>query len=185
MKKLAVVVLLFVTYASFGQDLVGRKIINGNVYLNLTSISQNSFYDFNTSFLGGKIKSDLSYWAFGGQVIGRSNGIQNNPQNYTGIGPAVQRGKFINLIDKLYLAPYGGANLSLLFGTGSKFSKGINFGAAIVPIRFMYNFNEKFLLAASFGELALNLKQFNGEVNVILNGNLNNSSSIGVFYTFK
>jgi hypothetical protein len=187
-KKLVLVsVLLIFCSKVFCQDLVGRKIINGSI--NTTLVFQNNNYysnfaDVNVFLLYGKIKEDNTYWSFGGSL--NVSSANNNESSSTMIGPSFERGKFVKIIDKLYLAPYLGGTVQAIIGTnGRTDSNGINLEFYASPLRFMYQLNDKFLLTAGFGraEVGLNAK---GSTTVIsLNGSLNNNSGFGVFYTFK
>lgn len=181
MKKhniLAGLLLLF-SLTTFGQDLSGRKIINGSLSANIVDDNRNTITTIGTSFLYGKIKSDNTYWAYGGKINILSNNI-DNPTMFM-VGPTIERGKFVKIIDKLYLAPYIGGSAQGMFGDVSGFN--INIYAS--PLRFMYPITNQFMISAGFGSASLLFQRTDGLTIFNLNGSLTNNTNFGVFYTFK
>lgn len=189
--KQTITLLSFLTLLSFNcfsQDLVGRRIINGNLNFNFVSvqdINQNSFTS-NLGLLYGTIKKDNTYLALGG-VIGLSNYTTNNGQfvRYTNaqiqVGPSVGYGKFIPLVNKFYYAPSLSGNISGYFGD----SNGVGANISVSPLRFMYHFAENFMLTAELGSAGLTFQQINNTTILNLSSSIANSTGIGVFYTFK
>jgi hypothetical protein len=176
-KTLLFLVMLCCYFQSSAQDLlVGRKVLNASLYVDIFEDNAS----VSTTVLIGKIRPSLSYWAFGGQFqlakVGQSSAI--------GIGPAVEHGKFVKIIDKFYFAPYFGGSLTGFFrdsgDTGS-----LLLGVYAVPTRFMYQFSERFLLNASFGSANLTTGVVNDAFLLKLSSAWTNNSSFGVFYTFK
>ena len=178
MKHLLLSFLLLSIFDTEAQDLAGRKIVNAHVSFNYISDKQgNEFTTLSSSVLYGKIKPDLSYWSYGA-VVGIYPGTD---QHNVSFGPAVEHGKFIKLIDKLYLSPYFGGSLQGQFGA----DQGILLNAYVSPLRFMYHFKENFLLSANFGSASFQTRALNSSTLISLNASLENNSSFGVFYTFK
>jgi hypothetical protein len=183
-KSLLIAALMLLATLSNAQDLAGRKIINGNLGMTLLFGNGNSTIGLNADLLYGKIKPNLTYMAFGGTVQSIPSGTDINGKtiNLTSVGPSIQKGKFIKILDKLYLAPYIGGNASIVFVAdeiGGKIS------AEAVPIRFMYHFTDKFMLSASFGSASFNAQHVSQITAINLSGSLSNNSGFGVFYTFK
>ncbi len=170
---------LLVSLTTFGQDLAGRKIINGALSANIISESGQTVTSFGGSLLYGKIKSDNTYWAYGGGINVLSN-IAKSP-NMVMVGPAIERGKFVKMIDKLYLAPYIGGSVKGVFGDVN----GFNMNAYASPLRFMYHITNHFMVSAGFGSASLQFNSLKGTTVINLNGSLTNNTSFGVFYTFK
>lgn len=180
MKKNLIIAICSLFFTStMAQSLEGRKIINGS--LNLTNVSGNGIQTLNlaSNVLFGKIKNDNTYWAFGGNFSIVS--VENASPNITMVGPSIERGKFVKIIDKLYLAPYFGVNSSIIFGKLS----GFNLGAYASPLRFMYHFTDKFMLSAGFGSANIHTTRLGGITTLNIGASLTNNSSFGVFYTFK
>jgi hypothetical protein len=180
MKSILILTLFTLLFSSaIAQNLEGRKIINGT--LNLTNVSGNGIQTLNiaSNVLFGKIKKDNTYWAFGGNLNVVS--VENSSPNIVMLGPAIERGKFVKIIDKLYIAPYFGGNTSLVFGKLT----GFNIGVYASPLRFMYHFTDKFMLSAGFGSANLNFNRMAGITTLNIGASLTNNSSFGVFYTFK
>jgi hypothetical protein len=167
----------------YAQDLAGRRIINGSFNFSHVNTHQSLYSansNLNTSVLIGKIASDNTYWAFGGKLSIIE--AENRFRNYAFfMGPAVERGKFISLVDKLYLAPYFGGNLNAVFGNDS----GVDFGVYASPLRFAYLLKDRFFLTAGFGSASARATFMGYYTNVNINASLTNNSSFGVFYTFK
>lgn len=161
--------------------IAGRKIITGSFNGNFRDQDNFNQSNINTSILIGKIKDNNTYIAFGGN-FNYSSVDNNGIDNSTGlIGPAIESGKFVKLIDKLYLAPRIGGSFGVSIGDTSGFSA--NFYAT--PLRFMYNFTDKFFLTAGFAGAFVNFSNIDDVTNVNINGSLGNTASIGAFFTFK
>ena len=92
-------IMFFSSIATFGQDLSGRKILNGALTTSIISVSGQTSTNFGSNLLVGKIKSDNTYWAYGGRVNIASN-FRGSP-DIVMIGPAIERGKFVKIVDKL------------------------------------------------------------------------------------
>ncbi|MER0441686.1 hypothetical protein [Emticicia sp. W12TSBA100-4] len=170
---------LLLSLTTFGQDLAGRKIINGSLSANIISGSGQTITAFGGSLLYGKIKNDNTYWAYGGSINVLSN-IEESP-NMVMVGPAIERGKFVKIIDKLYLAPYIGGSVKGVFGD----INGFNVNAYASPLRFMYHITNQFMVSAGFGSASLQFNRLERTTVVNLNGSLTNNTNFGVFYTFK
>ncbi|WP_341227841.1 hypothetical protein [uncultured Arcticibacterium sp.] len=170
--------LILVSHLAHAQDLAGRKIVNGNLNAQVISGSNNDFTSISSSLLFGKIKSDNTYWAFGGKFALYPTNTFNNSVS---IGPSVERGKFIPLVDDLYLAPYIGGSVSAIFGN----TDGANINLYATPIRFMYHFKENLMLTAGFGFGNIDYTINNSVSTLSINASLNNNSGFGIFYTFK
>lgn len=179
-KLLSLLFLTFCVQSLSAQDLVGRKIISGSVNVSVIApgVDQSHIVNIASSVLTGKIKENLTYWAWGGNFSIASS----SPNDIITVGPSVERGKFILLVDKLYLAPYLGGNIS---GTFAGNTGGIQVGAYASPLRFMYHLKENFLISAGFGAAGLSYSNISGSQIFSLNASLTNHSSFGVFYTFK
>ncbi|TDB62380.1 hypothetical protein [Arundinibacter roseus] len=188
MRKLSIFtigVLLLISGASFGQELAGRKILNGSFYTQFNSNDQisHSRLALSSNLLLGKIKEDNSYWAFGGSVYVQSEDAPdfNINTNRFGIGPAVERGKFVRIIDKLYIAPYAGGSVQGVFGDVT----GANLSVYASPLRFMYQLTNHFLVSASFGSATLEASRIEKTTQITVNASFQNNTGFGVFYTFK
>lgn len=171
--------LFVVSLTTTAQDLVGRKIVNANLFLNATFNNGERVSTYTTTILTGKVKSDNTYWAFGA-VLDNMN-IQNSDNSLVNFGPAVEYGKFVKLVDKFYMAPVVGGSIQGVFGD----IPGIKTNIYAIPIRVMYDFSNHFMLSASFGSVNLSTISVQGFTNINLSGSLTNNSSFGVFYTFK
>ena len=163
---------------SQAQNLEGRKIINGNLNANLITGNGVSDINISTAILYGKIKKDNTYWAFGGHF--NAVNITDSRKGFYSFGPSVERGKFVKIIDKLYLAPYINGFVSAIIVGISGFS--LNTTAS--PIRFMYNFSEHLMLSAGFGSANIGISSIGGLTSVNVGASLTNNSTFGVFYTF-
>ncbi|MCD8539455.1 MAG: hypothetical protein LRY55_06565 [Leadbetterella sp.] len=117
----------------------------------------------------------------GRQFTGSTQESNNISSQSFRLGPAVQFGKFIPLVDRFYLAPYIDGTLGAVFGD----SKGVYLNASASPLRFMYNFSNHFMLSASLGSAGINFNRSDEVTNISLNGSLTNNTNFGVFYTFK
>ncbi|UBM58048.1 hypothetical protein LAG90_14670 [Marinilongibacter aquaticus] len=180
MKKYTLLLITFlICQFSYGQDLPGSKIINANLNINLTTLNSDYINNYNqvqASILYGKVKENNKYLAFGGtfNYLNQSNGQYE-------IGPAVQFGKFLPIIEKLYLAPYIGGSVLVQAGNVS----GLSVQASASPLRFMYHLKTHFLLTASFGSANMNFQTNDLYTAFNLNAALSNNAAFGVFYTFK
>lgn len=181
MKKLQLSLLLsfLLTINSFSQNLEGRKIVNADLNLLILRPDGEAMTQFNSTILYGKIKPSQTYLSFGFK-LGFSYNIENQPGVFA-IGPAIESGKFIKLVDKLYLSPYLGGSVQGVISDGY----GANMSAYAVPVRFLYDFSNHFMLSASFGSASMNLNLNSPYTLFSLNGSLTNNSGIGVFYSFK
>ncbi|MCR9064206.1 MAG: hypothetical protein NXI00_09585 [Cytophagales bacterium] len=178
MKTILLSLFVFLSFSSLAQDLAGRKIINGTLGFSYFSERHNNEgLSMNTSVLYGKIKEDHTYWALGGGFSYQSGSINGN----WSIGPGIERGKFIQLIDKLYISPYIGGFVQGRFGDDS----GVVFNAYASPLRFMYHLKENFLLSAGFGSARVSSSFLQSGNHINLSASLDNSSGFGIFYTFK
>lgn len=182
MKKLAFLLLAFITFNASAQDLVGRKIIQGNFRLFMNSTKTYDHTEYNVELRMGKIKPNNTYWAVGGTLSGtNSTSIAPVTTNQFLIGPSVEYGKFVSLVDKLYLAPAFGGSVQGIFGDFS----GVRVEAYATPLRFMYHISNNFMLNASLGSASLMFNRMGEVTQLNLNGSLSNSGGFGVFYTFK
>ena len=162
----------------FSQDLAGRKILTANLSAKAAGTDSDLAVQINTGLLFGKIKADNTYWAYGGQL----SYAGSNGENYViSVGPGIERGKFIKLFDKFYSAPYVGGSAQAVFGL----TEGVVLNAYAVPLRFVYQFSENFLLSATFGSASLLYSRLDDVNLFLLNANWQNNSGFGVFYTFK
>ncbi len=179
-------ILLLISGTSIAQELAGRKILNGSLNTQLVTNDQFTQLSFSSSLLLGKIKEDNSYWAYGGKVYVQTLNPEGDPgsSNDTrsfGIGPAVERGKFVRIIDKLYIAPYAGGSVQGVFGDFT----GANLFVYASPLRFMYQLTNNFLVSASFGSASLDASRIEKTTRLSVNASFQNNTGFGVFYTFK
>jgi hypothetical protein len=173
-------ILTLLCFKLSAQNLEGRKIINGNMTATISSSKNSKTYvNISTGLLYGKIKNDNTYWAYGGNFS--TSAIDGTNSRLVFIGPAIERGKFVKIIDKLYIAPYIGGSISGVFGD----FKGVNLNVYASPVRFMYNFSEHFMLSAGFGSANLTFIRYDDSTVFSLGASLTNNSNFGVFYTFK
>ncbi|WP_367913899.1 hypothetical protein [Leadbetterella sp. DM7] len=182
MKTLTISFLLLVSCLSLqAQDLAGRKIIRGSLGINVNSgeTATNNTYD--ASLLYGKIRANNTYLAWGGHFTGSTQEYNNITNQTFRVGPAVEFGKFIPLVERFYLAPNFGGTAQAAFGD----SKGVYIGAYVTPLRFMYNFSNHFMLTASLGYAGASFSRIAEITQFSLSGSLANNTSFGVFYTFK
>lgn len=184
MKTLTISFLLFLSFLSTqAQELSGRKIVQGSVGININSSEIQTQNSYNVSLLYGKIRENNTYLAWGGNFTGstyRYDPGEVNNQTFQ-LGPAVEFGKFIPLVDRFYLAPNFGGTVQAAFGD----SEGVYAGAYATPLRFMYHFSNNFMLSASLGSAGISFSRINKATQFSLNGSLTNSTGFGVFYTFK
>ena len=175
-------------FVSNAQDadstLVGRKIVSANLNLNYLSnnsnFNNNSVTMLNGLLLIGKIKSNKTYTAYGLRF--GINQLSNQSNNPVALGPAFERGKFVKLVDKLYLAPYFGGSLQVSLTSGTPFTNVIVYAS---PIRFMYPVTRHVMLSASFGSANFSYTRLQNTDLLTLNTSFSNNSSFGLFYTFK
>lgn len=160
-------------------DLAGRKIITGSFNVNYRDQSGFSQTNASVNLLVGKIKANNTYLAFGGTFNYATDNVAN-PASGT-IGPAIESGKFIKLIDKLYLTPRIGGSFGIAYGDSSGFYANIYAS----PIRFLYHFTDKFFLTAGFGGASISYSDIDDTTNFNVNGSLTNTADIGAFLTFK
>lgn len=184
MRALAVTFLLLISFLNArSQELAGRKIIQGSFGLNINSFETTSRKNYSASLLYGKIRENNTYLAWGGSFNGATNkNVPNNEDNQNfQLGPAVEFGKFIPLVDRFYLAPQIGGSAQGAFGS----MKGVYINAYASPLRFMYHFSNNFMMSASFGAAGLKFSRIEKTTQFSLSGSLTNSTGFGVFYTFK
>ncbi len=181
MKPTFLLFALLLSTASFAQDLAGRKIINGNVNLQLTDNEVYANTTYSLSLLAGKIKPNLSYLAWGASFSGNHAKNLDDKTAYYSIGPAVEYGKFIPLVDRFYLAPTIGGTVRGTFGD----MEGFGANVYATPLRFMYHFGQNFMLTGSFGAASASFSKLGKITNAGINASLNNQTSFGVYYTFK
>lgn len=172
------VFLFTVSLSCFGQNLAGKKIISGSMSASFIGTSDLNVLSFGGSFLYGKVKESSAYWAFGG-----SAGVVLNSQegqNIYSFGPAIERGKFVQLVDKLYLSPHVGGSVQAMVGD----IRGVSVGMYASPLRLMYQVSDTFLLSATFGSANVQFRRVGSATIFTVNGSLTNGSGIGAFYTF-
>lgn len=186
MKKLILLFTLIISVLNVkAQELAGRKIIQGSINFTLISTEQqlNSIGNFGLSY--GKIKENNSYIAWGGALSIHTSKLENSAQNLDysqfQLGPTVEFGKFVSLVDRFYLAPYIGGAVQGIFGTAS----GIQLNAYATPLRFLYNFSNHFMLSATVGSASMQFQRTDLQTSFSLTGSLTNHTGFGVFYTFK
>lgn len=184
MRTLTITFLLLVSFLSTqAQELAGRKIIQGSLGLNFNSSDLVTRNSYNASVLYGKIRENNTYLAWGGAFSGATNKYDptnEDNQNFQ-VGPAVEFGKFIPLVDRFYLAPQLGGSAQAALGD----MKGVYINAYASPLRFLYHFSNNFMMSASFGSASLKFSRVEDITQFSLNGSLSNSTGFGVFYTFK
>lgn len=184
MKTLTTSFLLLFSYLSIqAQELAGRKIIQGALRVSITSTDIQTNNAYNASLLYGEIRENNTYLAWGGSFSGNTQQYDDqniNNQSFQ-VGPAVEFGKFIPLVDRFYLAPSLGGTVLGNFGD----TKGVYISANAYPLRFLYHFSNNFMLSASMGSAGISFSQISKITHFSLNGSLSNTSSFGVFYTFK
>jgi hypothetical protein len=171
--------LFLISLTTSAQDLVGRKIVNANLYLNAVFADGASNSSYSASVLYGKVRPNNTYLAFGGVLDNIF--IQNYERNIVNFGPAVEYGKFVKLVDKFYMAPVVGGSIQGVFGD----TPGVRSNIYAVPIRIMYDFSNRLMLSTSFGSVNLTTIAMQRYTSINLNGFLTNNSSFGVFYTFN
>jgi hypothetical protein len=180
MKKTILLLLFLFSTNAFSQELVGRKILNGNLLINISDFANSKSNDnrvFNMSILYGKIKSNLTYTAFGGRITLIGFGSTNS----TVIGPSIEFGKFVKIFERFYYAPYIGGSIQGVFSG----QDGVQIDGYASPLRFTYHFAKSFMVSANFGSSNLLFSRVGRNTIINLNSSLTNNSGIGVFYTFK
>lgn len=184
MRTLTITFLLLVSFLSTqAQDLAGRKIVQGSLGLSFNSSEIATRNNYNASVLYGKIRENNTYLAWGGTFTGATNKYDptnEDNQNFQ-LGPAVEFGKFIPLVDRFYLAPQLGGSVQAAWGS----MNGVYISAYASPLRFLYHFSNNFMMSASFGSAGLKFNRVGETTQFSLNGSLSNSTGFGVFYTFK
>jgi hypothetical protein len=179
MNSRILLLLFLLSLTATAQDLVGRKIVNANLYFNAVFSDGASNSNYSASVLYGKVRSNNTYLAFGGVLDNIF--IQDYERNIVNFGPAAEYGKFVKLVDKFYMAPVVGGSIQGVFGD----TPGVRSNIYAVPIRIMYDFSNRLMLSAAFGSLNLTTIAMQRYTSINLNGSLTNNSSFGVFYTFK
>ena len=198
----------------FSQNLAGKRIISGNLSLNLISLSNepknvasfstsNSNFTLGATFLSGKVRENNTYTAYGFNVNITSSGNDGNgatkSQSYS-LGPVIQFGKFIKVFNQFYFAP--NSNFGVLGSFGSASTTGSpnsdsNFGgfslrASISPLNFIYQVKDNLLLSMNLGSAGINYaysRSSNQNSNNTINslnvyGSVSNFSGIGAYYLF-
>lgn len=177
--RILLAALFLFSLTTTAQDLVGRKIVNANLYLNAVFSEGSNNSSYSASVLFGKVKPNNTYLAFG--AVLDNTFIQNYQNDMVNFGPAVEYGKFAKLVDKFYIAPVVGGSIQGVFGG----TPGVKANIYAIPVRIMYDFSNHFMLSASFGSVNLSTISVKRYTNINLSGSLTNNSSFGVFYTFK
>ncbi len=184
MKTLHISFLLLLScFATQAQDLAGRKIVQGSVGVTINSSETQTRSNYNASLLYGKIRENNTSLAWGGSFSGNTQHYESSSIDNKSfqLGPAVEFGKFIPLVERFYLAPTLGGTAQVAFGD----TEGVSVGAYASPLRFMYHFSNHFMLSTSLGSAGINFSRLNKTTVFSLNGSLTNNASFGVFYTFK
>ena len=216
MKKIIFTFALFcLSFASlFAQEFAGKRIYSGNLSMYLTGNttsaspnSGNSDFILNATFLTGKIRENHTYTAYGFEFGVTSS---TSPSSYGGVatnytkstykvGPVVQFGKFIKIFDQFYFAPNTTFNVHGTFGstesTNPTYStgkvSGFGIGLRIVPLNFVYQVKNNFLLSMSVGSLGVVYdtqtttdRYDSRNYGLSVNGNISNFSSLGTYYLF-
>lgn len=213
MKKIILTFALFsACFASlFAQEFAGKRIISGNLSMNLTGASSSPLYGssnliLNASFLTGKIRANNTYTAYGFNFGVNSKTIPQTSsggviKDYTNsnftLGPTIQFGKFVKIFDQFYFAPNTSFNVLATFGSSNIPSSsssvgGFGIGLNISPLNFVYQIKDNFLLSMNLGSLGANYNRVgttsnNVETSVyslIVYGNIANNSGIGAYYLF-
>ena len=216
MKKIVITFAFFaLSFTSiFSQNLAGKRIISGNLSLNLASLSNepknstagsttNSNFALGATFLSGKVRENNTYTAYGFNVNITSSGSDGNratkSQSYS-LGPAIQFGKFIKVFDQFYFAPNSNFGVLGSFGsstiTGSPNSdsdlSGFGLRANISPLNFIYQVKDNLLLSMNLGSAGINYaynrtsnQNSNNTIsNLNVYGSVSNFSGIGAYYLF-
>lgn len=212
MKKIIFTSAFFcLSFASlFAQEFAGKRIYSGNLSMLLAGSSSSPTFGsnnltLNVTFLTGKIRANNTYTAYGfkfGTISSTSplssGGVVKDYTNSTySIGPVIQFGKFVKVFDQFYFAPNTTFNVSGTFGStespniSGKVS-GFGVGLNIVPLNFVYQVKENFLLSMSLGSLGVSYNTQTTTVNsndlrtyaFAANGNITNFSSLGAYYLF-
>ena len=216
MKKIIITSAFFVlSFASvFSQNLAGKRIISGNLSVNLISLSNepknvassptsNSVFTLGATFLSGKVRENNTYTAYGFNV---NTSISSNEGNGTtksqsySLGPVIQFGKFIKVFDQFYFAPNSNFGVLGSFGssstTGSPNSdsnlSGFGLRANISPLNFIYQVKDNLLLSMNLGSAGINYaysrssnQNSNSTIsNLSVYGSVSNFSGIGAYYLF-
>lgn len=215
MKKLIITFALFcLSFTSlFAQNFSGKRIISGNLSMNLGSVSLEnknptssnpnstaSTFGLNTTFLTGKIKGNDTYTAYGFKLgidhLSNVRSQNSSSSNYT-IGPVVQFGKFVKVFDQFYYAPnstFGISGNFYSFSPNLNNTKSIGFGASagVAPLSFVYQVRDNLLLNINLGGAGINYN-YSGSTsdtgsstisNLSVYGSISNFSSLGAYYLF-
>lgn len=176
-------VLLIPALSVQAQDLAGRKIIQGSVKFDINSDAPaNRKTNYSTlSLKYGKIRENNTYLAWGGSLLFTGSTVNNENTSQFRIGPSVEYGKFVPIIDRLYLAPNFGGNIRAILGN----AEGVNLNVYASPLRFLYDLSNHFMISASLGSASLQFEQVHKSTRFLLDGSLSNNTGFGVFYTFK
>ena len=169
--------------ALFAQEFVGKRILSGNLSMNLTGNTSSpnfssSNLSLNISFLTGKIRENNTYTAYGfnfGTVSSTSplssGGVFKDYTNSTyTVGPVIQFGKFVKVFDKFYFAPNTTIGASYIFGsndtpTTKRSSSGFNSRLNVSPLNFVYQLQNNFLLSMNLGSFGINYSYIGSKQN--------------------
>ena len=214
MKKIIITSALFVlSFTSvFSQNLAGKRIISGNLSVNLISLNNepknvassptsNSAFTLGATFLSGKVRENNTYTAYGFNVnLTSNNDNRISKSQYYSLGPVIQFGKFIKVFDQFYFAPNSNFGVLGSFGssstTGSPNSdsdlSGFGLRANISPLNFIYQVKDNLLLSMNLGSAGINYaysRSSNQNSNNIISslsvyGSVSNFSGIGAYYLF-
>lgn len=212
MKKIIITFALF--YFSItsllAQEFAGKRIYNGNLSMLLAGNSSSPTFGssnltLNASFLTGKIRANNTYTAYGfnfgvssSTTPSSSGGVQKDYTNSTyAIGPVIQFGKFVKIFDQFYFAPNTTFNVSGVFGSTESPNStgkigGFGIGLNILPLNFIYQVKENFLLSIGVGRIGVSYNTQTTTVNsndsrnylFSVNGNITNFSTLGAYYLF-
>lgn len=215
MKKIIINSTLFcLSFTSlFAQNFSGKRIISGNLSMNLlnnsvtqapqssASGSKSSDFILSTTFLTGKVRANDTYTAYGFNLnfSNSSNSISSttSQSRYT-LGPVIQFGKFAKIFNQFYYAPNSTFGISGTFSSQTpnvtnRKTNGFGASASVSPLNFVYQIKDNFLLSMNLGGFGinytyLNSSQDNGPTDVTNNltvyGSVSNFSGIGAYYLF-
>jgi hypothetical protein len=192
------------------QDFAGKRIVSGNLSMNLTGGSSSPLYSssnliLNASLLTGKIRANNTYTAYGfrfgvnSQTTPQSSGgvIKDYTNSNFTLGPTIQFGKFVKVFDQFYFAPNTSLSVSATFGSNNNPSStsnvgGFGIGLNVSPLNFVYQVKDNFLLSMNLGGFGANYNRVGTTTNNVdssvyslnIYGNISNNSGIGAYYLF-
>ena len=212
MKKIILTFALFSScFASlFAQEFAGKRIYSGNLSMLLTGSSSSPTFGsnnlaLNATFLTGKIRANNTYTAYGFKfgIISSTSPLSSGSvmKDYTNsiytVGPVIQFGKFVKVFDQFYFAPNTTFNVSGTLGSTESPSNtgkisGFGVGLNVVPLNFVYQVKENFLLSIALGSLGVSYNTQTTTVKsndfrtyvLVANGSITNFSSLGAYYLF-